>query len=88
MPELEINYLLYLLFTVTGRRILCVRGREVWGHRRGGGLRQIKHLPQSPLQVNLHLAFAFLKFAININKNCDNVLFNGGPLAQLVRASC
>ncbi len=28
--------------------IQCVRGVGVWGHRRGEGLRQIKHLPQSP----------------------------------------
>ncbi len=26
----------------------CKGGGGVWGHRRGGGLRQIKHLPESP----------------------------------------
>ncbi len=25
------------------------KGGGVWGHRRGGGLGQIKHLPQSPI---------------------------------------
>jgi hypothetical protein len=32
-------------------RIQCVRG-GVWGHRRGGGQGQIKHLPKVPLQVS------------------------------------
>jgi hypothetical protein len=32
----------YTVYTYT------VRGRGVWFHRRGGGLRHIKHLPQSP----------------------------------------
>jgi hypothetical protein len=39
-------------YTVLYTRIQCVSGGEVWDHMRGGGLRQIKHLPQSFLQVN------------------------------------
>jgi hypothetical protein len=39
----------YTVYTYT-----VVKGGGIWGHRRRGGLTQIKHLPQSPLTGQRH----------------------------------
>ncbi len=38
----------FVWISILYTRVHCVRG-GVWGQRRGGGLRQIKHLPQNPI---------------------------------------
>ncbi len=44
---------MYTVYTYT----VCKGG--VWGHRRGGGLRHIKHLPQSPFTGNFFYITTF-----------------------------
>jgi hypothetical protein len=35
------------------------KGGGVWGHRRGGGLRQIKHMQQSPFTAQFFKIMTF-----------------------------
>ncbi len=49
-------------------------GGGVWAHRRGGGLRQIKHLPQRHLAL-LSISLIFLRHG---DMKCLKPLFMGG----------
>ncbi len=64
----------YTLYSVSG----------IWGHRRGEGLRQIKHLPQSPFtgQFFQITAFGITFYQSNLStlrtQSCNAILFVQG----------
>ncbi len=56
-----------------------VRGGGVWGHRKGGGLRQMKHLPQSPFTGK----FFRLRHLLFYRSNLSPLLPKSNGLSQV-----